>query len=435
MIVDRFAGEHSTGSARSVAAFENAVWSVLAHRPQAAKSLDVALALDPTLTAAHALRGFCAVSLARRETIAAARRHLEQARAALSRDASDGERALVEALALAVEGRLLRAAERLETRLSYHPHDILAFKLSHALRFMSGDAQGMLKATKSILSRWSNAQEGYGFLLGCHAFALEENGFYAQAEKAGRTAVEIEPFDAWGAHAVGHVHEMRATPDAGIDWLEQTRPLWAGCNNFGGHMAWHLALCHVEKGRFDAALDLYDREIRAAHTEDFRDIANAVSLLWRLRQEKAEVGRRWDELGEIARRRAEDATLVFASLHGLLAALGARDFRTAARIRANLAERAKGDGDQSSVASVVGLPIAAQLAGDDACRNAGQVVKSLAALGGSRAQRDIFLRALAAECSDTNEALAILNARGKTGDRFDRAMRARLGRATERQVA
>ena len=150
----------------------------------------------------------------------------------------------------------------------------------------------------------------------------------------------------------------------------------------------------------------------AAHTEDFRDIANAVSLLWRLRQRKrAEVGRRWDELGEMRgdapKTRRPSLARCMDCWFGRATSVRRRE---SAPIWRN-GRKATGISHRSPASSA--LPIAAQLAGDDACRNAGQVVNRLRRYG-SRAQRDIFLRALAAECSDTNEALAILNARGKT---------------------
>ena len=113
---------------------------------------------------------------------------------------------------------------------------------------MLGDASGMLASSARILDRWSPSGAGYGFLLGCHAFALEELGHFEAAERIGRRAVEIEPADAWGLHAVGHVYEMQGRTGQGIAWLEAARPAWSRCNNFTFHIAWHLALFQLERG-------------------------------------------------------------------------------------------------------------------------------------------------------------------------------------------
>ncbi|WP_204324926.1 hypothetical protein, partial [Stenotrophomonas maltophilia] len=104
-------------------------------------------------------------------------------------------------------------------------------------------------------------------------------------------------------------------------------------------------------------------------SEEFRDTANAVSFLWRLRQEGVDGGDRWRELADIARRHRRDTTLVFASLHYLLALVAAgdlssaRDVALALRSRAGAAQGGKVlggtvHGDQSHVAAAVGADLA-----------------------------------------------------------------------------
>jgi len=151
-----------------------------------------------------------------------------------------------------------RAAIVLDQILQRNPRAFLPAKIAHALRFMLGDAPGMLAASARVLRRWPGRAPGYGSLLGCHALALEETGDLDAAERTGRLAVELEPDDAWGLHAVSHVHEMQGRTREGIAWLEASRPVWTGCNNFSFHMAWHLALFHIEAGDHDRVLAIYD---------------------------------------------------------------------------------------------------------------------------------------------------------------------------------
>lgn len=409
MIADRYSGQHSTDNPHAVAAFETAVWNVLAHRPDGAKALAAALSHDGNMVAAHALRGFAGVMLARRETVEAAAQDLRNAALALAlRRASDGERALVSALEHAVAGRLRKASAILDERASQAPQDLLVLKLAHALHFMCGDARAMRASLERAAPHWVAGMPGYGFLLGCQAFSYEETGDLGGAERIARRAISQEPADAWGLHALGHVMEMQGRTDEGVDLLTQTRANWSRCNNFSFHMAWHLALFHLARGRIDSALDLYDREVRAAPTDDFRDIANAVSLLWRLRQEGVNVGARWDELAEIARRRADDTTLIFASLHHLLTLAAVGDYAHADLIVRNIgACAARGVSDQSDVARSVGLDLARAILsaarGGKERADIARLADSLSPLGGSRAQRDVFIRTLAVMAAQSGE--------------------------------
>jgi hypothetical protein len=404
-IADRFGTVHQTVHRDAVSAFGDAVEAIAAHRPDSVAAIDRALGCDPGLVAAHAVRGFGGVILARAETLAAARRARDSARAAATRH--DGltadESVLLEALDHAVEGRLLAAAAVLDRHLRNQPHSLLLIKLSCSLRFMAADPAGMRRMTTGVLSSWQRDSAGYGFILGCHAFALEETGDLVAAERLGMEAVEREPKDAWAMHAVAHVHEMTGRTSDGIAWIERMRPLWKDCNNFAFHLAWHLALFHLEHGRHALVLDLYDREIRATRTEDFRDVANAASLLWRLRQEGVDVGDRWQELAEIARRRRHDTTLVFASLHHLLALAATGDLGAAGAILLALQRAAASSGDQARAATEAGVPLTRVLLAP-ASTVAETLPEGLPLLGGSHAQRDLFMRVLLEQAARNGDA-------------------------------
>lgn len=440
MIVDLYSGRHTATQRCAVDAYEVAVWNVVAHRPAAGAALAQALSVDPDMVAALALRGLANVMLARSETIAAARGDLACARRALaSRGGAPGERALIGALENAATGRLLNAAAILDAHVAGNPCDLLAIKLAHGLRFMGGDVPGMLAGTSAALPSWSAATPGYGFVLGCHAFGLEESGDLAEAERIGRRAVECERADAWGLHAVAHVCEMEQRAEAGVEWLTIRRDDWMNCNNFAFHLEWHIALFHLAQDRADLALDLYDTRVRPTPTDDFRDIANAVSLLWRLRQEGVELGARWDELAGIARRRAADTTLMFACLHNLLTLAAVGDLATARALVAEIAAcAARDDGDQSHVARTVGLGLAQailSLSESSGARIAfADLTRDLRLIGGSGAQRDVFMRTLvqiAAANGEANQIEQLLAARRRLrrDDSFARVATAGLASA------
>jgi hypothetical protein len=152
-------------------------------------------------------------------------------------------------------------------------------------------------------------------------------------------------------------------------------------------------LFRLDLEHYDQVLALYDREVRRQSTDEYLDVTNAVSLLWRLEQAGVNVGTRWRELADCAKGHDRDHSLVFADLHYLmaLAAVGGTDaFVTSC-------ERfAKERGTESAVMADVGLPLARAVVAHRRGRY-DEVVDALMPvrghfrwIGGSHAQRDLF---------------------------------------------
>ena len=99
-----------------------------------------------------------------------------------------------------------------------------------------------------MLPDWDEKVPGFGYVLGMHAFGLEEMGDYAQAEERGRRATSLMARDPWAIHAVAHVMEMQGRLSDGIAWLGDSTADWAEDNGFAFHNWWHLALFHLDRG-------------------------------------------------------------------------------------------------------------------------------------------------------------------------------------------
>lgn len=381
-------------------AWDATLEAVLAHAAAAPEHLGRTLAADPRFALAHAAKGLMLLSLARAELVGTARDCLAQARRAIAeRPVTTRETAFVEALAQWLEDRPRRAARALEAVLEEHPRDVLALKLSHGIRFMLGDQGEMLACLRRVVPRFPEDHPFAGYVSGCYAFALEERGFYREAEAAGRRAVERAPRDAWGRHAVAHVMEMTGRTDEGVAWLADSAG-WAHANNFRFHITWHLALFRLERGETAEVLRLYDEGIRAEQTDDYRDIANGAALLARLDYAGVDVGARWEELAEKAEARLDDRRLVFADLHYALALLGAGREEAAEAIARSLAADSHGhaSGERREAAragalAAYGLIALRERDHAEAARLLGAARGGLAAIGGSHAQRDLFEQA------------------------------------------
>lgn len=383
-------------------AWNDTLEALMAHAAATPEHLARTLAADPDFALAYAAKGLMLLSLARAELAAPARDCLDKARAsAAQRSVTRREVMVIEALALWLDDAPRRAAERLEAILLAHPFDVLALKLSHGLRFMLGDQAQMLATLNRFAPGFGENHPLAGFVHGCHAFALEERGFYGQAEHAGRRAVALSPRDAWGRHAVAHVLEMTGRVDEGIAWLGDGREI-AHANNLRFHIFWHLALFRLERGETGEVLRLYDDEIRAEPTDDYRDIANGASLLARLDYAGVDVGDRWEELAAKAEGRIHDGRLVFADLHYALSLLGAGQADGAEAIARGLIEDAKlhpsserREAARNGALAAFGLIAFHEGDHDEAARLLGAARGGLLAIGGSHAQRDLFEQAYA----------------------------------------
>ena len=235
---------------------------------------------------------------------------------------------------------------------------------------------------------------------------------------------------------------MTARPDDGIALIESHTHAWDHCNNFRYHVWWHKALLHMDQGDLDVALGLYDEQIRQEKTDDYRDIANATSLLMRLELEGMNVGDRWDELSEFSEERVEDGCLVFADLHYMLALSGAQKGAAADAMCARFARDAIRSGEMPrrvadpGLAAVAGLSAFAEGRWDQAFQNLAAARVSLQSIGGSHAQRDVFERMTidaglrAGRVERTAQILAQRTAqRGGHEDRFAQTRAASISRA------
>ena len=383
---------------RALPAWNETVRAFMAHSAATPTHLGAALEAAPHFAMAHAAKGMFLLLLGRPELRPGAEAALAAAQAEAPRLTSR-EQTYVHALAHFSAGRLSAAAEVIDAQLRITPEDALAFKLSHAIRFVLGDSAGMRASAEAAIHAYGDDHPMHGYAQGCLAFALEETGAYSAAETAGRAAVAAAPDDAWGLHAVAHVMDMTGRADDGVRWLGDRSGLWAHCNNFGYHVWWHLALFHLERGESEEVLRLYDERIRAEHTDDYRDISNGASLLARLEFEGVDVGARWDELAELSAHRTDDGCVVFADLHYMLAlGGGGRAADEVKLLRAMQASARHKIGDQGRVAAEAGVPAAQGLysfahgeyaEAFAALRRAGPQLQTI---GGSHAQRDVFDR-------------------------------------------
>lgn len=400
MTQDIFGQTTTVSVGPAIDAWNKTQLAFLAHSAATPGHLGDALTAAPEFALAHAVKGMFYTLLGRRELAQTAQDALAAARrAAQTMPVSTREQHFIDALACWIAGQPKSALTHFEAVIAVAPDDILAVKLDHATRFVIGDNIGMRRMLEKVMPAYGPDHPGRGYLMGCYAFALEETGDYTRAKTTGREGMLISPDDAWGLHAVAHVHDMTADAAGGIKWLTGRENAWAHCNNFRYHVWWHKALMHLDLGQHDVVLDLYDREIRQDKTDDYRDISNATSLLSRLELDGVPVGDRWEELADLCANRTEDGCLIFADLHYMLALVGDNRDAEITTLLGRLhrdAQENKTDMQKAmaspGLAAATGLEAFGEAAFDKAFIHLAHARKTIQDAGGSHAQRDVFER-------------------------------------------
>ncbi len=358
-------------------------------------TIDAALGQDPDFAMGHCLRA----GLALMSTELGARPLLEQSVTALERlgpRLHPRERAHAAAARAWLDGELARSVRLYGEVLNEYPRDLLALQIAHVGDFLLGASTLLRDRVAQVLPYWDASVPGHGYVLGMHAFGLEETGLYEHAEETGRRALQLNRRDPWAVHAVAHVMEMQGRQRDGITFLDISRLDWAPGNGFAFHNFWHLALFHLDLGENARALELYDQHIRPGPTRIAYENVDASALLWRLELRGVDTGERWQALADDWQAMGEDGHYAFNDVHALLALLGAGRPQEAERVLRALEQRAAGTGTNAMLSREVGVPLAQALCAFHSgryreCCDLLLDTRSVAhRFGGSNAQRDLL---------------------------------------------
>lgn len=395
MSTDQWGNPFSHGSAAARAGVEAATLKLHAYQADPLADIDAVLAEHPDCAMAYALRaGMLATSLDRaflpelQRTLEVAAPHLATANAR--------ERGHLAAAQAWAEGDFAAGIEHWSRVAIDHPRDLLAVQLAQIGDFALGYSHMLRDRVARVLPHWHRGLPGYGFLLGMHAFGLEESGDYARAEAAGREGVALNPQDGWAVHAVAHVLEMTGRAEEGVAFLRETAGGWAPGSMFAFHNWWHLALFHLDRGETAEALRLFDAEISGGGFGQALELVDGAALLWRVQAIGGDVGDRWLQVAPGWRERLEDGYYAFNDLHAMMACIGTGDAAGQQALLDSVARVAQGGGTNAMMSREVGLPachgFAAFGRGDyaEAVRQLLPVRGVANRFGGSHAQRDVL---------------------------------------------
>ena len=426
-MADDSQGLGMTGSAEAVASYDRAVEHLIRFQPAVTDAAAASVAVDPGCVMGRVLGAYLGLMSTEEGAVA-------DARAALgSPEGEDGalprERAHLAAVRSWVAGDMAGAGALLGDISVRYPRDLLALFVGHQIDFFRGDAVNLRDRIGRALLAWDDQDPRSGFVHGMYAFGLEECNQYGQSAAAGHRAVETNPEDVWGIHAVVHTYEMQGQVPAGVRFMRARRADWTEGNFLNVHNSWHYALYLLQAGDIAGALAVYDRFLHHDGSDNIAlQLLDATALLWRLWLEGADAGDRWRPLAQAWARILAPGFYPFNDMHAIMAFIGNGEPDRAAEVVAALERVVRAGGSAATgtvpmaavttaagstgpgstgpvstgaaMTSAVGLPVCRSLVHFAAGRYE-QVLAELLPIrtrvhefGGSHAQRDAVERTL-----------------------------------------
>jgi hypothetical protein len=390
----------SVASAKSLEGYERALRALNIYCGDPVAIIDEALAAQPDFAMGHILRAQVQVTMWERSLLPGIREAIARLDA-LQGAMNERERRHAGALKAWAAGDWQGHREELGSLLAEYPRDLLALQVAHLADFFHADRESLRDRVARALPGWSRDDEGYGLLLGMHAFGLEECDSYGKAEETGHTALHYDTEDCWAQHAVAHVLEMQSRQSEGIQFMELRTKHWAQADNgFAFHNWWHTALYHLDQGRPQRALEIYDAGIRPQPNEIRLMMLDAAALLWRMHLRGLDVGKRWEELAAAYAKGDENGFYAFNDMHAMMAFVATGRSQEAAALLKATESSARERNTNARMAQVAGLAIVRAIEAFGRGKYA-EVVSLLAPVretarivGGSNAQRDAVSRTL-----------------------------------------
>ncbi len=392
-----------TGSAAAAIAYDQAIDHLIRFQPEVVDAAAVAVAADPGCALASLLCAYLALMSTEESAVAGATDALVNVRAG-GGDLLPRERAHLAAAERWAAGDMTGAGELLSEISVEYPRDLLALAVGHQIDFFTGSAVNLRDRIGRALGGWHADDRQLGFVQGMYAFGLEECNLYRQSEEIGQAAVECNPDDVWGIHAVVHTYEMAGRIPDGVRFMRSREADWMAGNFLNVHNSWHYALYLLQGGDTSGALAVYDRTLHHEGSDDVAlELLDASALLWRMQLEGTDVGDRWQPLASAWGRLLAPGFYPFNDMHAVMAFIGHGELDRAGSVIRDL-EEVVAHGDLAAtgprMTAAVGLPVCRSLLhfgrGEYGSVITGlmPIRTRLSEFGGSHAQRDAVERTL-----------------------------------------
>lgn len=402
VLEDRYGLPLSTTSAQARDAYVRGVDSILSATAGFERDLGQAMQADPQFALAQAAlaRGLFAV-----QRVPEARAQIAKAKE-LAAGASPREQAHVNALALAIEGKPVDALAATREHLAHHPRDAMVLAPATGVFGLIGFS-GRQEREPELYEFLRGFAPAYGddwWFESMLAFAACEHGRLEEARAQIERSMAANPANAHGAHIKVHVLYEMGEPQAGADYLRDWMPGFDREGLLHCHLSWHVAIFALELGRTEDAWRAYRAGVHPGGSwgPALNVVTDGVSFLWRaeLAGQARESGL-WSEMKGYLHGNFPKSGVAFVDVHAALACVANGDGEGLGKLVEELRERvAAGRAPAGPVVPLLAEGLGAYGAGqwDRAADLLGKALPETVRIGGSRAQRDLVVRTLAAAC-------------------------------------
>jgi tetratricopeptide (TPR) repeat protein len=390
---DRYGLPVTTSSATAVESYITGIDRLLAAEVGAEAALVQALAADEGFALAHAARALIAQVQGHADAARLAVHQAQRAAVGLTRR----ERQHVEVIATWVGGQGPHARALAVEHLEAFPRDALVLSLAEFLLTRSG-RQDRHEAAWAHLTRLAPFYGDDWYFLGLYAFVHHELDRFDDARRLAERSLAQHPRSGPAAHSLAHVfYETNAHVD-GAAFLTEWTAAEDPAAPMHTHLAWHQALHALALGHYGRVFELYDWAMRPGVAQSRTSMYDAASLLWRLQLYGAVQGPLpWAEVCALAAPTAARPGMAFVDANAALALAAGGEEATLARLLDGL--RALDTQGHPTAGTVVlplvqGLVAFARGAYVEAIQWIEPIAHQLVQLGGSNAQREVFVDTL-----------------------------------------
>ena len=396
MYQDRFGQPITTQSARALDLYDKAVDRMFALQPGSNALIDEALDLDPEFALGHCTK---ARALAGAGDGAGARRHATRGRDLAAR-LPERERRHAEIVSLVFHGESMAALDAVRDHAAAYPRD--AVPLSFALGVYGllgfGGFNDFREQQVELLAGVAHAwgEEDWWFLA-FYGWALVEAGSADAGIAMLDRALELRPDNANAVHGRAHGYYEQGAAGEGEAFIEAWLPGYDRSAILHSHLGWHVALFALQRGDAERAADVYRDCIRppVSQTLPMFTMIDCASFLTHTAVAGHPLGmQERRELAAFVAERFAKLGVPFVNAHLAMAYAAFADADALAELEEGVAVLLD-DGKQPSG------PVVAQLcsavtayAGGRYARAASHLDRALPDLdrmGGSNAQRDVFI--------------------------------------------